>query len=182
MKKYFNLLDPSKPLVFADGTKTYKYFRDEYVQHQKGFFILAPSGAGKTYYVKNQKEMNWIDGDELWMETNAHPDGPWWLEGLDRIAEIDARCDVITTEAKKLGFWIVGASNNWLKPDAIVVPDWETHQSWIKNREDTEYDGGATSDKLGQVMSHREWIIAWEKKGVPKFETVAEAAEFLARS
>jgi len=182
MKSEFNLLDPSTPLVYSDGTETYAYFKNEYKQHDKGFFVLAPSGAGKTHFVKNQNEMHWLDGDELWMEANAHPDGAWWLEGNERIAEIDARCDVITTEAKKLGFWIVGASNNWLKPDAIVLPEWETHKSWIKHREENDYDGGATSDKLEQVISHREWIIEWEKKGVPKFSTVQEAAEFLSRS
>lgn len=140
---------------------------------------MAPSGAGKTYFVKNQSGNDWIDGDELWMATNAHPEGEWWLEPVETINEIDARCDVITQEAKKLGFWIVGASNNWLQPDAIVLPDWETHKQWIRAREEGDYDGGAKSDALEQVLTHRKWIETWEEKGTPKFKTVQEAAAFL---
>lgn len=143
---------------------------------------MAPSGAGKTHFVESQKEPHWLDGDDLWMSAKAHPDGPWWLEPLETITEIDSRSDVITVEAKKLGFWIVGASNSWLKPDAIVIPHWSTHKKWIGIREKTIYDGGATSDKLDQVISHRKWILKWEKQGVPKFKTVEAATEFLAKS
>lgn len=176
----FNLLNPSVPLVFCDGTKIYEDLAKTYKTHENGYFVLAPSGAGKTHFVDNQKEMHWVDGDILWMSANAHPDGPWWTKSLDRITEIDQRSDVITMEAKKLGFWIVGASNNFLKPDAIVIPDWETHKEWISFREKNNYDGGATTDKLDQVISHREWILKWESQGVPKFKTMEEAANFLA--
>lgn len=175
----FNLLESNTPLSFTDGTEVYKKLALEYRTHANGYFILAPSGAGKTHFVNNQKEKDWIDGDILWMLANAHPDGPWWTEGLDRIMEIDQRSDIITIEAKKLGFWIVGASNNFLKPDAIVIPEWETHKKWIAHREQNNYDGGATTDRLNQVISHREWILQWETKGVPKFGTMEEAALFL---
>jgi len=175
----FNLLDPKTPLIFSDGTQVYEELAQTYVKHDRGYFILAPSGAGKTHFVKAQSEMHWIDGDELWMKAHAHPDGPWWTESIDRITEIDQQSDVITIQAKKLGFWIVGASNAFLSPDAIVIPDWETHKQWIAHREKTNYDGGATSDRLEQVQGHRNWILTWEEKGVPKFETMKEAADFL---
>lgn len=180
LEKHSNLLDPKIPLAFTDGTGIYKRMAEKYITHKVGYFIMAPSGAGKTHFVKSQAEMHWLDGDDLWMATNAHPDGPWWLEGLERITEIDRRSDVITTEAKKLGFWIIGASNAFLPPDAIVIPDWETHKKWISAREQGNYDGGATSDKLDQVIAHREWILKWAEQGVPKFTTVPEAAAFLA--
>jgi hypothetical protein len=141
---------------------------------------MAPSGAGKTHFVKSQKELHWMDGDNLWARSNAHPSGAWWLESVDVITKIDQRCDVITTEAKKLGFWVVGASNAFLKPDAIVIPDWETHKGWILAREQGNYDGGATSKDYEQVKGHREWISQWAKQGVPKFETVQQASEYLA--
>lgn len=179
MEFHDKLLDPKTPLMFNDGTEVYKELAKKYRTHDNGFFILAPSGAGKTHFIKSQKELHWIDGDDLWMATNAHPDGAWWLEGIDRINEIDQRSDVVTIEAKKLGFWILGASNAFLPPDAIVIPDWETHKHWISYRENNNYDGGATSDKLDQVESHREWILQWEKKGVPKFETVEKAVNYL---
>lgn len=182
LEKKYNLLDPKLPVVFQDGTDIYNELAKKYITHKTGFFIMAPSGAGKTHFVKSQKELHWLDGDELWMATNAHPDGEWWLENLDRITEIDQRSDVITIEAKKQGFWVVGASNAFLPPDAIVIPEWETHKKWIGIRETTNYDGGATSDKLDQVISHRKWILEWESKGVPKFETVEDAASYLAKT
>ncbi len=175
----YKLLTSSTPLTYTDGTKVYKKLAKTFVRHDKGLFIMAPSGSGKTYFVENQQEMHWLDGDDLWQMAHAMPEGAWWLENLEVVTEIDRRCDVITVEAKKLGFWIVGASNNWLKPDAIVIPDWETHKKWIAAREQGTYDGGATTDKLDQVAGHREWIAKWEQQGVPKFKTVQEAAAYL---
>ena len=173
-------LDPKTPLMFADGSMIYEKFTQEYITHKRGFFIMAPSGAGKTHFIKNQNEKHWIDGDAFWEATNAHPKGTWWLEPLETIDEIDQKSDIITVQAKKLGFWIMGASNNWLKPDAIVLPDWRTHKKYIKTREITAYDGGATSNKLTQVLGHRKWIRQWVKKGVPVFKSVKEAADHLA--
>lgn len=181
MAVHFGKLDFKTPLMFADGSALYKKFAQESTPHKKGFFIMAPSGAGKTYFIERQKEKHWIDGDSLWEATNAHPKGEWWLWG-ELIDEIDSRSDFITREAKKLGFWIIGASNNWLKPDAIVLPHWSTHKKYIITREKNNYDGGATSDRLSQVLGHRKWIRKWAKKGVPVFKSVREAADFIANS
>ena len=184
MKKFkapFDLYPPSTPLIFSDGTDVYKRLAETYQTHAQGFFILAPSGAGKTYFVKHQEVAHWLDGDDIWMMSKAHPEGEWWLESLETCIAIDSRCDVVTQEAKKLGFWIVGASNSWLKPDAIVIPDRATHIAWIKAREENDYDGGATSDRFHQVESHIAWILKWEEQGVPKFESVQAAAEYLAK-
>lgn len=179
MAVHFGTLDFKIPLMFADGSEIYKKFAKEHVVHKIGFFIMAPSGAGKTYFMDHQKEKHWIDGDTLWEATNAHPKGEWWTWGLDVITEIDQRSDIITAQAKKLGFWVIGASNNWLKPDAIVLPHWSTHKRYIGAREKGNYDGGATSDRLGQVLGHRKWIKLWVKQGVPEFGSVAEAANHL---
>ena len=179
MENRYDLLDPKIPLIFADGSTVYNKLKETYITHSAGYFILAPSGAGKSHYIKNQKEQHWIDGDHLWMSTHAHPDGAWWLEPIETINEVDQRSDIITVQAKKLGFWIMGASNYWLKPDAIVIPLWSTHKKYIKHRETNSYDGGATSDKLEQVKTHRKWILQWKKKGVPMFKSINEAAEFL---
>ena len=173
-------MDPDVPLVFSDGAEIYKKFSEEYKTHEEGYFIMAPSGAGKTHFVKNQEEKHWIDGDILWGATGAHPKGEWWLESIERITEIDQQSDIITMQAKKLGFWIMGASNNWLVPDASVLPPWETHKKYIENRENNDYDGGAKSDRLEQVQGHRKWIEEWAKQNnVPIFESVDEATEFL---
>lgn len=167
------------PLMFSDGSAVFAHFAKHYVRHEKGFFIMAPSGAGKTYFIKHQKEKHWMDGDTLWEMSNAHPEGPWWLKP-EIIATIDARSDVITEQYKSFGFWIVGASNNWLKPDAIVLPNWSTHKRYIRTRERENYDGGATSDRLEQVLAHRRWIKQWTKKGVPELKSIKEAADYLA--
>jgi len=155
-------------------------FATEYIPHERGFFIMAPSGVGKTYYVNHQRQKDWIDGDKLWVASGAHPNRAWWLESYDVMDEIDRRSDVVTSVAKERGLWIMGASNRDLVPDAIVIPDWEEHKRLIKLREENGYDGGATSDRLDQVKGHREWILKWADKGVPVFKTVQEAAETLA--
>lgn len=180
LPKRFDLLGQSVPLMFADGTTVYEDLAKRYVRHEKGYFILAPSGSGKTHFIDSQKEKHWLDGDELWMLTKAHPEGEWWLEDLDIINQIEARSDVITIEAKNLGFWIIGASNVFLKPDAIVIPDWETHKKWIAKRQTGSYDGGATTEQLEGVLKHRKIIARWEAQGVPSFKTVGEAASYLA--
>jgi len=178
-KIHSGLLSNETPLVFTDGSTVYKKLAKKNITHKRGFFILAPSGSGKTYFINHQKEKHWIDGDELWEVGNAHPKGAWWLESLDTITEIDQKSDVITMQAKKLGFWILGASNNWLKPDAIVLPHWSTHKKYIKDRELNHYDGGATSKDFSQVLGHRKWIREWTKQGVISFASVEKAVDYL---
>ena len=178
MKNNYNLEKLSQNQI----NKTLEEFSTKYMTHENGLFILAPSGAGKTYFVDHQTKKNWIDGDKLWTEAGAQPNRAWWLEGMPVISEIDRRCDKVTEMAKEKGLWIMGASNNYLKPDAIVIPDWEEHKKLIYLRETTNYDGGATSDRLDQVVGHRKWILEWEKKGVPKFESIREAVDYLTSS
>lgn len=141
---------------------------------------MAPSGVGKTYYVNNQEESDWIDGDEIWMATGAQPDRPWWTEGDAVISHVDQRCDVVTEECRRLGLWVIGASNYWLIPDAVVIPDLRIQKKYIIKREETAYDGGATSKDFDQVISHRKAILKSAKKNlVPIFKTIEEAVAFL---
>jgi hypothetical protein len=176
------LLSMETPLVFADGTEFFKTLAKDYVVHEKGFFILGPSGVGKSHYYRNQKEgeRHWIDADRLWRWSKAMPKGAWWEKGLEVSQDVESKCDIITAEAKKMGFWLIGSANNWLVPDAIVIPHWRTHVKFIKKRE-LNFDGGArsTPKDLAQVKSHRKLISLWEKKGVPKFNSVEEAIMYL---
>ncbi len=173
------LLKSSTPLKFADGTKTYEKFAEEYIQHKKGYFILGPSGIGKSYFVRHQKvnEKHWIDADQIWRKARAMPIGAWW-ENLPAIEAIEQQCDIITVQAKKIGFWMLGASCDWLKPDAIVLPHWQTHVRYIKKRE-LNYDGGATTENLDQVLRHRAQIRKWAQTGVPKFKSIDSAIDYL---
>jgi hypothetical protein len=174
----FNLQPLDEQLIQA----TLDEFKKRYISHKKGFFIMAPSGVGKTYFVNHQESPDWIDGDKIWEAAGAAPPRAWWLESGEVIAEIDSRSDTVTAKAKEQGLWIMGASNNWLVPDAIVIPEWEEHKRLIKLREETHYDGGATSDRLDQVLHHRKWIMQWTEKGVPVFQTVNEATVYLSSS
>jgi len=178
-KSEFDVLAFETPLIFSDGTDFWEDVAKKHIRHKRGFFILGPSGSGKTHFVKSQKEHHWIDGDVLWEGSRAHPKGEWWLESGEVISKIDARSDVMTEQAMMRGHWVIGASNNWLKPDAIIIPNWATHKKYIRHREQHGYDGGAKSDAFEQVLWHRNWIMQWEKKGVPKFRSAFEAEEYL---
>ena len=121
-----------------------------------------------------------MDGDAVWTAAGAHPNGAWWTEGVEAINKIDLRCDVITIEAKKLGFWILGASNVWLAPDASVLPQWETNKKYVIIREQGHYDGGAKSGDFAQVLGHRRFIRTHAKKHkVPIFKSINEATDYL---
>lgn len=177
-----DLLNKVNPIKFTDGKDIFKKFMDKYVVHEKGLFILGPSGSGKTHFVKNQKEKHWIDGDEIWTATGAAPEIAWWTMGVEMINEVEMRSDVTTYYAKKLGLWILGASQRWLVPDAIILPDWEQHKQYIIKREQTDYDGGATSKDYDQVLGHREIMENLAKKeDIPIFQSIEEAVAALTK-
>ncbi|MBV9282609.1 MAG: hypothetical protein JOZ41_21235 [Chloroflexi bacterium] len=168
------------PVVYVDGTEVYRRFMEEYLVHRKGLFIVAPSGSGKTYFVNRQTAMHWIDGDDLWIAAGAHPDRDWWNDDIEVVLAIDQRSDIITEQARRLGLWIIGASNYWLLPDAIVLPDWDTHQRYIVERERGYYDGGARQEDLSKVLDHRRWLTKLSNdEGIPIFTSVQEAASSL---
>ena len=176
------MLPIDTPLIFADGTAAYSKLAKTHETHKHGYFILAPSASGKTHFVTQQKTRHWIDGDELWLAALAQPAGAWWLEPIERAEQIEARCDVITLEAKRLGFWIVGGSNTWLKPDAIVIPNWQTQKHHLQQRTQGDNDGGFTNSQLERALIQRKWFNRWAKQGVPKFLSITEAADYLTSS
>lgn len=178
--KNSNLLSDDTPLIFSDGTEVYETLASEYKRHDVGYFIMAPSGTGKTHFVNSQPVKDWIDGDTLWMATNAHPSGEWWLKPLADINSIERRSDVITEQAKKLGFWIIGTDCYSIVPDAVVVPDWEIHKNYIQSRQKEDYDGGATMEHLDNVKRARTYAESFSEKGTPIFKSIEEATSFLA--
>lgn len=167
------------PVVFTDGSDIYAKLAHSYTKHGHGRFILAPSGSGKTHFVNGQKTKDWIDGDLLWAVTGADYSNDEWNQDLSEVMEINARCDVITQQAKKQGFWVIGSSNLYLQPDAIVIPDWETHVRYIATRENGLYDGGATTSDIEGLKVHIDWITTTWKGTVPFFGSVEEAVNYL---
>lgn len=177
-KWYFeNLYKEETPLMFSDGTEIYNKLKEKYKTHEKGYFIYGPSGVGKSYYVNQQKVKNWIDGDVLWSALKAFPDTDWWNFSGEEIDAVERRADVITEQAKGLGFWIIGASSVNVVPDAVVMPDLETHLSYIKYREEHHYDGGMKGDDLEKIKRNREYFSRFQN--VPVFKSVEEAVDYI---
>ena len=172
-------MNSSTPVIFSDGTTFFDNLSTDYIRHRKGYFILAPSGAGKSFFVNSQAQKHWIDGDVLWPMANADKTEDGWMASFVLVMEVNNKSDVITHEAKKLGFWVVGSSNNFLKPDAIVLPKWALHKKYIIRREQLSYDGGAKKENFTGVKAHRSWIRKWKKHGVPCFLSVKDAANYL---
>lgn len=174
-----------KPVIYEDGSNFFKELEKKFKRHEKGFFILTPSGAGKTYYCKRQNEQNWIDGDDLYFDTGAQPpvEYEWWNMGPHIINRVEQRCDVITAEAVDRGFWVMGSINYWLKPDAIVIPSVDTLMKQIKQRQNEGYDGGLKDEHFEQLIVHigiiRDWYIKYD---VPQYKSIDEAVNSLTNS
>ncbi len=132
-------MNADTPVIFTDGTDFFDDLAEKYVRHNKGLFILAPSGSGKTYFVDRQTKKHWIDGDYLWPAANADLSSDEWSYDVAQVDGINAKSDVITNEAKKLGFWIIGSSNKFIIPDAIVLPPWDTHVEYVRKRQGDNY-------------------------------------------
>ncbi|PIR98166.1 MAG: hypothetical protein COT89_00425 [Candidatus Colwellbacteria bacterium CG10_big_fil_rev_8_21_14_0_10_42_22] len=169
-------------VIYTDGREFFKELEEKYIKHDRGLFILTPSGAGKTYYCKNQEVQNWIDGDEIYFETKAEPpvESKWWDKGYQVINRVEQRCDVITAQVVDRGFWIMGSINHWLKPDAIVLPPISTLMERVKVRENNEYVGGLKEEHMDQMIQHmgiiRNWLVEY---GVPEYKSIEEAVESL---
>lgn len=170
------------PVIFSNGNDFFEELAEKFPQHSKGLFIMTPSGAGKTYFCKHQIAPHWIDGDDLWLQSGAQPEIEWWNGGVPMIERVEQRCDIITAAAKDMGFWIMGSVNFWLKPDAIVIPEWDTLVSRIRKRQNSgEYDGGLTDSHLDQLRTHISIIEKWPTlHDVPKFKSIEDAVSTLA--
>lgn len=170
------------PVIYKDGRKLFSEFKKiGYTTHTTGLFILAPSGAGKTHFVTNQRIRNWIDGDDLWPASGADYTDESWNNNMTEVMEVNARCDIVTLQAKKAGFWIIGSSNLFLRPDAIVLPDWAKHKAYITKREAGLAANGALSSDFSGVKEHRALIRKWLKYDVPIFSSVKEASLYCAQ-
>jgi len=164
------------PVIFSDGSEIFTRLKKEFISHKEGRFILASSGTGKTHYVENQKDKHWIDGDYFWSLTQADLLPDEWIYDSSIVDEVNNRCDVMTQQAKKQGLWIVGSSNNWLQPDAIVIISDQTQKQYIKKRQVGDYDGGATDMDFAAIQRHNAFIKSWADKGVPQFSSIEDAA------
>ena len=171
-----------KPVIFKTADRFYKDLEQRYKRHAKGLFIVAPSASGKTYFCDRQSQPDWIDGDVLWGTAGADPfPFQWWNDGLQTIHRVGQRCDIITADAVDRGFWIIGSTNYWLKPHAIVIP---SKQVLMRNLEargqaDHTYDGGLEKHQYQQLAKGMEEIRQRWGKEVPEFDSIDKAAKAL---
>jgi len=175
-------MNQNTPIIYADGTGFYEQLAKEYAVHPKGLFILAPSASGKTYFVNQQESKEWIDGDYLWQATSADLSDKEWNTDFESVHEINRRSDVMTYQAMKLGFWVMGSSNESLRPDGIVILPWKTHLQYIELREKYLYDGGAKLEDIEDIKVHRKIVEQWKERGVPCFDSIDAAVDHLAHS
>ena len=174
------LYDINKIITYTDGENIYNEIKKEYNTFKKGYFIYGPSGVGKSYYINNQKENNWIDQDYLCTKNNCFPSGAWWEGDDDTLDMIEKRMDIITDEYKRLGFRIIGASSYDLVPDAIVIPPLDTHLEYIKLREENNYDTGLKLKDMDKIKETRKYFTRYNKEdGIPIFESVDDAVSYL---
>lgn len=169
-----------EPVVYTNGAAFFEDLQSKYVKHAKGLFIMTPSGAGKTHFCNRQQEQHWIDGDSVLTDAGAQPQSDWWNQGVPVIERVEQRCDVITQQCVDKGFWIMTSINSWLKPDAIVIPDWDVLTAQIASRQQNNYDGGLTSGQHDQLKKGIEIIKKWNTEhGVPLYKSIDEAATAL---
>ena len=146
--------------------------------------MSPPRPRAKTHFCKHQAQPDWVDGDSIWGESGADPfPFQWWKDGLHTIQRVSQRCDVITADAVDRGFWIIGSTNYWLQPNAIVVPPRDILIRNIEKRgqADHQYDGGLEKDQFHQLERGIAWLRSkWLPLGVPEFESIERATQGLA--
>jgi len=115
VKRITGLLNASKRNT--TGSKVVDYAQ-HVKRHTQGKFVVAPNGAGKSYYIEHDVGKNWVDQDPFLEAIGIH------TRGSDGLSEhIMKAADNATATLKQQGVWVMGAT--WWKPgnvDCFVVP------------------------------------------------------------
>jgi len=170
----------TKTYIFAEGKSVYSKLKNAFKTHKSGKFILAPSGAGKSHYIKHQTDSSWVDADEIWIPTGCFElADEWWNNGEERIREVFTKCDLMTIVARRIGFRLMGAMSNYnLVPDAIVLPPWKQHTRFIEARSINGDAHGLKSEELQMVKEHRKELHLYAKEsGTMIFDSIEDAVE-----
>ena len=132
------------------------YMREQSaVLHPKGRLVVAPNGAGKSYYVEHQAQKDWLDQDP-YLEQVDIP-----TKSSDKLSEATMQqADKATLALKRAGAWVLGAT--WWDPanvDAFVIPSAAVTQTRL----------AAKSDKFDKDF--------YEKNVQPHIETIRKVAK-----
>tara|TARA_B100001175_G_C19403854_1_gene587645 strand:- start:140 stop:688 length:549 start_codon:yes stop_codon:yes gene_type:complete len=120
---------------------------DEYIREldlpseafsKKGVSLIAPTGAGKTYFINNQQQGNrlWIDADPLMKRAKVLPEYNEWSEyNFETIAQM---CDMVTVYVKQKHKLRILGSTWWdaAMHDAMVIPDVGELKARLSQKED----------------------------------------------
>lgn len=102
----------------------------------RGAVILAPPGAGKSYWIQKHPEAGWEDADMLY----EHDEN---FEGTASEEEKEAyykNIDQRLQESRDKGVKVLSSLFWEFVPDAVVIPDEKVHKQYVKNREDLNWD------------------------------------------
>jgi GTPase SAR1 family protein len=118
--------------AFTSGKTVYDDLGKKFIKQKKAYVILGPPGVGKTTFVKKQKEKIWVDVDPLFSKL-----GVKWHQNAKNPVDMRLnylRADYMLEQTKALGFCVIGALFWEFVPDAIVIPDLDTHKRYLKGR------------------------------------------------
>ena len=161
--------------MFANASNIYKQIDKDYTKHENGYVIIAPPGAGKSYFVRNLnnnngKKKDFIDGDLLLPKLGVN-----WKIG--KFPEPDfvlsyKRADLMLEQSRQYGYRILTSTFFEFNGDALVLPKIKDHKELVKKRKDL------TWNYVLQLRKRFEWF-AKNYYNTPIFETFDEAIEYL---
>ena len=168
------MCDIKSKFMFTSGKRKYNSIDKKYKCHKKGYYILAPPGSGKSYYIRHLdgEKKDWLDADILCNACNTC----WHLNKKNPV-ELRLnylRNEYIIEQSRALGYRILG-SLFWedIKPDAIVMPDYKDHKKLFQKRNDIN---------LTFIKKIRSLILKLaKKKKVKVFKTIPEAIKYCER-
>lgn len=156
-------------LMFCDGTNSYNEINKIYKTHKKGYVILGPPGIGKSTFINDQHDNNWIDMDYLL--TNLGVDWKYNELNESNIKINYLKVDYILEQSKLLGYRIVGSPFWNYKADAIVVIPLETHIKYTSKRSDLDI---TNIDNIRNIF-----IKHSEEYNIPLFNSINNAITYL---
>jgi len=134
-----------------------------------GRIVLAAPGSGKSKYIETTSD--WIDADEIMKDLGIHTSewhdknyGPTTTQFKQHYTLCDQMLEIMREEGLK----VLGALFYEFKADAIVNIDLLTHQRYVSQREDLDWDT--------YVLPIRNELITMAKDhNIKVFETFEEA-------
>lgn len=161
-----------KFLKFIDGKDIADDFNTEYKRHKKGYVLLAPPGAGKSYFISKQTgtDKHWIDSDMIMGPKSLNVQ---WNNKSGTVDEILGylRADYMLTQCKMYGYRIMGSLFWEYKADAMVIPPLKLHKKYTEKRKDLDNNN---LNKMRQIFRNHA-----KNNNIPIFNSIKNAVKYL---